>query len=89
MPPPGGRGRPHRGLPAAHGGPEAQAVEALHALNYRVIAAGDSYNDTTMLLAADAGFLFHSPANVQAEFPQLPALDDYDDLLAAITAQLT
>ena len=69
--------------------PKRNAVEALHSLNYRVIAAGDSYNDTTMLLAAEAGFLFHSPANVQAEFPQLPALDEYDDLLAAITAQLT
>lgn len=69
--------------------PKRHAVEALHSLNYRVIAAGDSYNDTTMLLAADAGFLFHAPANVVAEFPQLPALDEYDDLLAAITAQLT
>ena len=54
-----------------------------------MIAAGDSYNDTTMLLAADTGFLFHSPANVQAEFPQLPALDAYDDLLAAIESTLT
>jgi phosphoserine/homoserine phosphotransferase len=69
--------------------PKRNAVEALQGLNYRVIAAGDSYNDTSMLLAADAGFLFHSPANVQAEFPQLPALDDYDALLDAITAQLT
>ena len=69
--------------------PKRNAVEALHSLNYRVIAAGDSYNDTTMLLAAEAGFLFHSPANVQAEFPQLPALDEYDELLASITAQLT
>jgi len=69
--------------------PKRKAVQALHGLNYRVIAAGDSYNDTTMLLEADAGFLFHAPANVVAEFPQLPALDAYDDLLAAITAQLT
>jgi phosphoserine/homoserine phosphotransferase len=69
--------------------PKRNAVEALHSLNYRVIAAGDSYNDTTMLLAAEAGFLFHSPANVQEEFPQLPALDEYDDLLEAITAHLT
>ena len=61
-----------------------RAVEALRALNYRVIAAGDSYNDTTMLGAADAGYLFHAPANVIAEFPQFPALDTYDDLLAAI-----
>ena len=68
--------------------PKRRAVQALHDLNFRVLAAGDSYNDTTMLLEADAGFLFHSPANVQAEFPQLPALDDYDELLAAITAEL-
>ena len=69
--------------------PKRQAVRALHGLNYRVIAAGDSYNDTTMLLEADAGFLFHSPDNVRAEFPQLPAFDEYDDLLEAITAELT
>ena len=69
--------------------PKRNAVLALKGLNYRVIAAGDSYNDTTMLLEADAGFLFHSPANVQAEFPQLPALEEYDALLDAITAQLT
>ena len=68
--------------------PKRKAVEALHGLNYKVIAAGDSYNDTTMLLAADAGFLFHSPPNVQAEFPQLPALDTYDELLDRITAEL-
>ncbi len=69
--------------------PKRNAVEAFHSLNYRVVAAGDSYNDTTMLLAADAGFLFHAPPNVVAEFPQLPALDTYDELLDAITAQLT
>jgi phosphoserine/homoserine phosphotransferase len=60
------------------------AVRAFQALNYRVVAAGDSYNDTAMLLAADVGFLFHAPDNVRAEFPQLPALDDYDALLAQI-----
>jgi len=64
------------------------AVEALHTLDYRVIAAGDSYNDTTMLAAADAGYLFHAPTNVIDEFPQFPALDTYDDLLAAIRAHL-
>lgn len=69
--------------------PKRSAVKAFQGLNYKVIAAGDSYNDTTMLLAADAGFLFHSPANVQAEFPQLKALDEFDDLLAEITAELT
>lgn len=64
------------------------AVEAFRSLNYRVVAVGDSYNDTSMLLAADAGFLFHAPANVIADYPQLPAMDDYDKLLAAITAAL-
>ena len=64
------------------------AVEALRALNYRVVAAGDSYNDTTMLGAADHGYLFHAPSNVIAEFPQFPALDNYDDLLAAIRSHL-
>ncbi len=65
-----------------------RAVEALQALNYEVIAAGDSYNDTTMLAAADHGYLFHAPANVVAEFPQFPALETYDDLLAAIRTHL-
>jgi len=69
--------------------PKRSAVHALQGLNYRVVAAGDSYNDTTMLLAADAGFLFHAPDNVKAEFPQLPAHDRYEDLLAAIEAELT
>ena len=65
-----------------------RSVEAFHALEYRVIAAGDSYNDTTMLAEADAGFLFHAPANVIAEFPQYPALNTYPELLAAIRAEL-
>ena len=62
-----------------------RSVEAFHSLGYRVIAAGDSYNDTSMLVEADSGFLFHAPANVIAEFPQFPALDTYADLLAHIT----
>jgi phosphoserine / homoserine phosphotransferase len=62
------------------------AVEALRSLNYRVIAAGDSYNDTAMLAAADTGFLFHAPENVKSQFPQFTAIDDYDGLLAAIRA---
>lgn len=65
-----------------------RAVKALHGLNYQVVAAGDSYNDTTMLAEADHGFLFHSPPNVQAEFPQFPAIEDYDDLLERIKAVL-
>jgi phosphoserine/homoserine phosphotransferase len=64
------------------------AVRAFRSLNYRVVAAGDSYNDTTMLAEADAGFLFRAPANVRAEFPQFPALDSFDDLLTHLTAAL-
>ena len=58
-----------------------RAVEAFHSLNYRVLAAGDSYNDTSMLGAADVGVLFRSPANVIAEFPQFVAVTEYDELL--------
>ena len=65
-----------------------RAVEAFQALNYRVIAAGDSYNDTAMLSAAQHGFLFHAPDNVRREFPQFPALDSYVDLLSHIRAVL-
>ena len=64
------------------------AVEAFRSLNYRVIAAGDSYNDTSMLAAADFGFLFKSPQRVREEFPQFPAVDEYADLLALITPRL-
>ena len=65
-----------------------RAVQAFQGLEYRVVAAGDSYNDTAMLTEADAGFLFHAPSNVIEEFPQFPALDDYDELLEAITGAL-
>ncbi|HSH96496.1 MAG TPA: bifunctional phosphoserine phosphatase/homoserine phosphotransferase ThrH, partial [Roseimicrobium sp.] len=61
-----------------------RSVEALKGLNYRIIAAGDSFNDTTMLGAADQGFLFHAPENVIAQFPQFPALHSYPELLACI-----
>jgi phosphoserine/homoserine phosphotransferase len=60
------------------------AVEAFQALGYRVLASGDSYNDVSMLLAADAGFLFRSPARVREEFPQLPAFETYEELTAAL-----
>jgi phosphoserine/homoserine phosphotransferase len=63
--------------------PKRQSVKAFHGLNYRVIAAGDSYNDTTMLSEADAGILFMAPENVVAEFPQFPAVYSYDDLKQA------
>ncbi len=60
-----------------------EAVTAFKALNCKVLAAGDSYNDTKMLLAADKGFLFKAPDSIIAEFPELPALTEYADLLAA------
>ncbi len=62
------------------------AVNAFKALNVLVIAAGDSYNDTAMLGAADAGIFFCPPANVIAEFPQFPVTRDYDALRAAFSA---
>jgi phosphoserine / homoserine phosphotransferase len=64
------------------------AVEAFKALNFRVIAMGDSYNDTTMLGAADHGILFCPPDNVVAEFPQFPAIYAYDELRERIAALL-
>ncbi len=57
-----------------------QAVKAFHQLNFHVIAAGDSYNDTTMLSEADAGILFRPPDNVIEEFPQFPVTRTYDEL---------
>ncbi|MGQ9425326.1 bifunctional phosphoserine phosphatase/homoserine phosphotransferase ThrH [Gilvimarinus sp. F26214L] len=60
--------------------PKRQSVLALKSLYYRIIAAGDSYNDTTMLSEADAGILFKAPDNVIQEFPQFPAVHSYDDL---------
>ena len=60
--------------------PKRQSVIALKSLYYRVIAAGDSYNDTTMLAEAQAGILFHAPENVIREFPQFPAVHTFEAL---------
>jgi|TARA_B100000965_G_scaffold363386_1_gene346105 phosphoserine / homoserine phosphotransferase len=60
--------------------PKRSSVKAFHSLNYRCIAAGDSYNDTTMLSEAEAGILFKAPQNVINEFPQFPAVNTYADL---------
>jgi phosphoserine/homoserine phosphotransferase len=65
-----------------------QSVAALQSLNYRVVAAGDSFNDTSMLGQADHGFLFHAPPNVVQQFPQFPEIKSYPDLLARIAACL-
>ena len=60
--------------------PKRQAIVAFKSIYYRTIAAGDSYNDTTMLAEADAGILFHAPDNVIAEFPQFPAVHSFGEL---------
>ena len=57
-----------------------EAVQRFRELNFRVIATGDSYNDTAMLGAADAGILFRPPANVVAEYPQFPVVTGYEAL---------
>lgn len=61
-----------------------KSVAALKTLNYRVISAGDSYNDTAMLREADLGFLIHAPENVKREFPQFKAVESHADLLKLI-----
>jgi phosphoserine/homoserine phosphotransferase len=63
--------------------PKRASVKALHSLNYRVIAAGDSYNDTTMLGEADVGFLIHAPQNVIDEFPQFKPVANLEELKVA------
>jgi phosphoserine/homoserine phosphotransferase len=62
--------------------PKRHAVEALRSLNFNTIAAGDSYNDVSMLKAADAGILFQPPPNVVAEFPEFPVTRTYNELRA-------
>jgi len=60
--------------------PKRTSIKAFHSLNYRCIAAGDSYNDTTMLSEAEVGILFKAPQNVINEFPQFPSVTTYEDL---------
>jgi len=64
------------------------AVAALKSLNYNVIAAGDSYNDTAMLQEANVGFLFRAPENVKQEFRQFKAIETYEDLYQLIQEAL-
>ncbi len=65
-----------------------QSVAALKSLNYRVISAGDSYNDTAMLGEADAGFLIHAPEKVKSEFPQFKAVESHAELLTLIRKEI-
>jgi phosphoserine/homoserine phosphotransferase len=66
-----------------------KAVMALKLLNCDVVAAGDSYNDTTMLAEADAGILFRPPDNVVRDFPEFPVTRTYDELQRAFEAAMT
>jgi phosphoserine/homoserine phosphotransferase len=59
---------------------KARAVKALQGLNYHVIAFGDSYNDTGMILAADQGFFFKPPESITKDFPDIPITRSYDEL---------
>ena len=63
-------------------------VKALQSIGYDTIAGGDSYNDLEMILHSKAGFLFRTTGKIKADYPQLPAFESYDDLLAAIRAAL-
>ena len=63
---------------------KCRTVEALRAMNFNIIASGDSYNDTTMLAAANAGILINPPQNVADEFPQHPVATNYTELRDAI-----
>lgn len=63
-------------------------VRALQSIGYETIAAGDSYNDLAMIQASKAGFLFRSTEKIKQDYPELPAFDDFDDLLSAIKQEL-
>ncbi len=65
-----------------------KAVEALRSLNYKVAAAGDSYNDIHMLKAANTGAFFKAPASIAGEFPQFPSLHEYAELKAFLIKSL-
>ena len=66
-----------------------KAVEAFKSIGLSIIASGDSYNDISMIRAADAGILFRPPENIIEEYPELPAVSDYGDLLEEIRTRLS
>ena len=65
-----------------------KVVAAFKSLNYHVVAAGDSFNDTGMLAEANAGFLIHAPENVKQQFPQFKAVESHAELLKLIKAAI-
>lgn len=64
------------------------SVRALQSIGFETIASGDSYNDLAMIQASKAGFLFRSTDKIKADYPELPAFEEFDDLLNAIKAAL-
>ena len=66
--------------------PKRCSVQAFKSLRYKVFAAGDSFNDVSMLEEADHGFFFSAPANVTELYPQYPLTNSYDELLSALLA---
>ena len=64
------------------------SVRALQSIGYETIASGDSYNDLGMILNSKAGFLFRSTDKIKADYPDLPAFEEFDDLLEAIKKEL-
>ena len=63
-------------------------VKALQSIGYDTIASGDSYNDLEMILHSKAGFLFRGPDKIKEDYPDLPAFEEYDQLLAGIRSAL-
>ena len=59
-------------------------VRALQSIGFETVASGDSYNDLGMILAGKSGFLFRTTEQIKADYPQIPAYEEYDELLAAI-----
>ena len=68
--------------------PGVTTVKALQSIGYETIASGDSHNDLAMIQASKAGFLFRSTEQIKKDYPELPAFESYDDLLAAIKKAL-
>jgi phosphoserine/homoserine phosphotransferase len=61
-----------------------KSVEAMKNLNFRVLAAGDSFNDLAMLEVADSGILFRAPEGIKVRYPRIPAFESFDELLGAV-----
>ena len=63
-------------------------VKALQSIGFDTIASGDSYNDLDMILASKAGFLFRTTEKIKQDYPQLPAFEEFDELMAAIKKEM-